>query len=180
LEAKFWEKFGPVKNGVHADFGYKIEDNNSLNTDFFKTYFDANTSCNEEWDGAGMAIMPSREHNAMIAALLGPFYFGSDAWIGIYNWAYRDSYFSLDNKDRLTYSNWAPGSPEHVQASEEKCGIIKWRSEFGIDQYRLGCRTGLVVTRRLATKTDRISGFVRAGLIFCGCRLITHVTSPCV
>ena len=40
-----------------------------------------------------MAIMPTREHNAMLASLLGPFYFGSDLWVGIYNWAYYDYYF---------------------------------------------------------------------------------------
>ena len=32
-----------------------------------------------------------------------------DIWIGIYNHAYYDYYFSLDNFQKLTYDNWAPG-----------------------------------------------------------------------
>ena len=58
-----------------------------------ENYAQANQSCNDEWSGARMAIMPTRQHNAMIASLLGPFYFGSDAWVGIYNYATYDYFF---------------------------------------------------------------------------------------
>ena len=45
--------------------------------------------------GAQMALMPTRAHNSMIGSLLGPSFFGSDVWVGIYNWAYYDYYFRL-------------------------------------------------------------------------------------
>ena len=64
-----------------------------MDTSGFKTYFEGNQTCNEEWNGAQMAIMPSIEHNSMIAALLGPSFFGSDVWVGIYNWATYDYSF---------------------------------------------------------------------------------------
>mgnify|MGYP000136662414 CR=1 FL=1 len=60
---------------------------------YFKTYTAGNASCNEEWQGARMALMPTAEHNAMVAGLLGPNFFGSDVWVGIYNWASYDYYF---------------------------------------------------------------------------------------
>ena len=36
---------------------------------------------------------------------------------------------SLDNKDKLRYANWMPGSPSHMTSNQNKCGIMKWRSE---------------------------------------------------
>jgi hypothetical protein len=73
-------------NGVNAG-------DSSLNQDYFKQYLLANTTCNEEWTNATLALMPTREHNGMLAALMGPFFFGSQLWVGIYNWAYYDYYF---------------------------------------------------------------------------------------
>lgn len=122
-----WWKFGGY---CYLDFGYKVNPgDSSLNTDNFDTYLNANRSCNDAWMGARMAMMPTREHNAMLASLMGPFYFGSDAWVGIYNWAYYDYYFSLDNKDKLTYANWMYGKPNHIQSNVDKCTIMKWRTD---------------------------------------------------
>ena len=73
--------------------------------------------------------MPTLEHNSMIASLLGPNRFGSDIWVGIYNWAYYDYTFSMDNKEKLTYSNWMQGKPNHATTNQEKCVVMKWRTE---------------------------------------------------
>ena len=101
-----------------------------------------------------MAMMPTREHNAMLASLMGPWYSGSDFWVGIYNWAYYDYYFrlkhfqkkqnikmlfSLDNKDKLTYANWIYGKPNHIQTNVDKCTIMKWRTDTSYHgAYRVG------------------------------------------
>ena len=86
-----WWSYGGY---CYKDFGYKANaDDSSLNRDDFQSYPIANNSCNADWDGAQMAILPTIQHNSMIASLLGPFYFGSDVWIGVYNWAYYDYYF---------------------------------------------------------------------------------------
>ena len=52
-----------------------------------------------------MAMMPTREHNAMLASLMGPWYSGSDFWVGIYNWAYYDYYFRLKHFQISKYEN---------------------------------------------------------------------------
>ena len=40
-----------------------------------------------------MAIMPTIEHNSLVASLLGPNRIGDDVWVGIFNWAYYDYTF---------------------------------------------------------------------------------------
>ena len=37
---------------------------------------------------------------------------------------------SLDNRERLTYSNWMPGKPNHLQSNVDKCVAMKWYSDF--------------------------------------------------
>ena len=91
------------------------DDQSSLDTNDFVTYTEGNLTCGAEWPGAQMAILPTTEHNSILAALMGtgdifrikvyykncmppiigPYYFGSDAWIGIYNYAYYDYYFRI-------------------------------------------------------------------------------------
>lgn len=87
-----WWAFGGY---CYKEFGLGTDGNDAAETSLFKNYNEGNSSCNSEWIGARMAILPSIQHNAMIAALLGPAYFGSDVWIGIYSWAYYDYYFTL-------------------------------------------------------------------------------------
>ena len=47
------------------------EDQSSLDTNDFVTYTEGNLTCAAEWPGAQMAILPTPEHNSMMAALLG-------------------------------------------------------------------------------------------------------------
>lgn len=77
----------------YKEFGLRVDDNGAMDTSFFKTYPEGNISCSLEWDGARMAIMPSRSHNALVAALLGPSLFGSDVWVGIYSRGTYDLHF---------------------------------------------------------------------------------------
>ena len=47
--------------------------------------------------------------------------------------------FSLDNKDKLTYSNWIQGKPNHIQSNVDKCTIMKWRTDTSYHgAYRVG------------------------------------------
>lgn len=83
----------PFAGYCYKEFGLRVDDNGAMDTNFFTTYLAGNTSCNNEWDGARMAMMPSRAHNSMVASLLGPSLFGSDVWVGIYSWGSYDYYF---------------------------------------------------------------------------------------
>ena len=40
-----------------------------------------------------MAILPTLQHNNLLASLLGPGRYQQDIWIGVYNHAYYDYYF---------------------------------------------------------------------------------------
>ena len=37
--------------------------------------------------------------------------------------------FSLDNFDKLTYDNWAPGYPNHLHGNIDKCTKMAWKSK---------------------------------------------------
>ena len=89
----------------YKDFGFDP----GFETDGHMTYNQGNNSCNADWTGARMAILPSIQHNHLLASLLGPGRYHSDIWIGVYNHAHSDYYFSLDNTDKLSYDNWATG-----------------------------------------------------------------------
>ena len=59
-----------------------------------------NTSCwagteGTDWPESRMAILPTLQHNNLVASLLGPGRYFSDVWIGVYNHAYYDYYFSF-------------------------------------------------------------------------------------
>ena len=87
----------------YKDFGFDP----GFGTDGHMTYNQGNNSCSADWAGARMAILPSIQHNHLLAALLGPGRYHNDIWIGVYNWAHSDYYFSLDNTQKLNYDNWA-------------------------------------------------------------------------
>ena len=81
-------------------------------------------------------MLPSIEHNMLVASLLGYPYGGHNPWVGIYNYAYYDYYFANVNKgktigsmeswrkilfsDRLKYTNWAKNYPNHLHANIDK------------------------------------------------------------
>jgi len=67
-----------------------------------------------------MAIIPTIQHNALVASLLGPNRYGEDVYIGVYNWAYYDYTFSLDNKDAgfLGYTELSPGLLFSIKAKQ--------------------------------------------------------------
>ena len=47
------------------------DDQSSLDTNDFVTYTEGNLTCGAEWPGAQMAILPTTEHNSILAALMG-------------------------------------------------------------------------------------------------------------
>ena len=131
---------GGCKPGWWAYAGYCYKDfgfDSGFDTLGHMSYTQGNNSCvagsggegQPDWPGSRMAILPSMEHNQLLASLMGPGRYHNDIWIGIYNHAYYDYYFSLDNFQKLVYDNWVPGYPNHVQGNINKCVRMKWTSE---------------------------------------------------
>ena len=108
---------------------------NIWNQDDFQIFTTANTTCASEWPGAMLAKVPTIEHNQLVAALLGPSFAGEFPWIGIYNWAYYDYYFSQIDQKQLLFSNWESGKPNHLQSTTQKCVQMNWRSKQNYQDY---------------------------------------------
>ena len=83
----------------YRSFGY----DSGFDTDGHLDYIRGNSSC---WAGTGgddsgmpnwpqsrMAILPTIQHNYLLAALMGPGMYHDDLWIGVTNYAYYDYYF---------------------------------------------------------------------------------------
>ena len=122
----------------YKSFGY----DSGFDTDKHQTYTAGNSSCwqgtgdginTPDWPGSRMAILPTIQHNHLVSSLLGPGIYHDDIWIGVTNYAYYDYYFSLDNYDPLTYDNWVPGFPNHIQGNINKCVRMKWTT---LDYYQ--------------------------------------------
>merc|ERR1719370_2024212 len=95
----------------------------------FKQYVAANTSCSEDWAGATLAKIPTMEHNALVASLLGPSFAGEFPWVGIYNFANYDYYFTQVDQEKLYFSNWETGLPSHTSSANQKCVQMNWRTK---------------------------------------------------
>lgn len=76
---------------------------NVENRDGFHWWNTANTTCSTDgdWPGSSLAMLPSIEHNMLVASLLGYPYGGHNPWVGIYNYAYYDYYFANVNKGAI-------------------------------------------------------------------------------
>ena len=86
----------PYAGYCYKKFGYVGGD--TYNKENFLTFLAANSTCNNEWQGAQLAIMPSAQHNAFVSSLMGPYQGGENPWVGIYNWAQYDYYFRYFTK----------------------------------------------------------------------------------
>ena len=105
----------------------------------FKHYTLANSTCNSEWSGGMLAKLPTMEHNQLVASLLGPNFAGHFTWIGVYNWAYYDYYFSHVDTEQLLYTNWEHGKPNHITGNSDKCVQMNWRTkQTYVDTIKLG------------------------------------------
>ena len=112
-----------------AGYCYKIigYTGNIWDSSDFKQYVAANTSCGTEWEGGMLAKLPTMEHNSLVAALLGPNFAGNFPWIGVYNWAYYDYYFSSVDQEALYFTNWETGKPNHLSGNTQRCTQMNWR-----------------------------------------------------
>ena len=126
-----WWKYGGY---CYRDFGHSW----SFGENKRKTYPEANSSCwagndgdnfGPDWPESRMAILPTLQHNILAATVYSAGRHQHDLWIGVYNHAYYDYYFSLDNFDTLTYDNWAPGYPNHLHGNIDKCAKMKYKTE---------------------------------------------------
>jgi len=95
----------------------------------FKQYASANSTCNSEWSGGMLAKLPTIEHNQLVASLLGPNFAGNFPWIGIYNYAYYDYYFTHVDQKPLMYTNWESGMPNHLSGNTQRCAQMNWRTK---------------------------------------------------
>ena len=78
-------------------------------------------------------------HNSLVAALLGPNFAGEFPWIGVYNFAYYDYYFSQIDEEKLYFSNWEPNKPNHISGNTQRCVVMNWRTkQTYIDSVQLG------------------------------------------
>ena len=100
---------------------------NVENQDGFHWWNTANTTCSTDgaWPGSSLAMLPSIEHNMLVASLLGYPYGGHNPWVGIYNYAYYDYYFANVNKG-TTKSCLLTYAKAHVIV--KKCWL-KYRSK---------------------------------------------------
>ena len=73
--------------------GFRVDGGSGFDPAGFKKWNDANTKCNEDWEGASLAMVPTSEHNSLVASLLGPWFFGADPFIGVFGHSYYDMYF---------------------------------------------------------------------------------------
>ena len=80
-------------------------------------------------DTLTLAKVPTVEHNQLVAALLGPSFAGEFPWIGVYNWALFDYYFSQIDQKPLLFSNWETGLPNHLSGNTQRCVQMNWRSK---------------------------------------------------
>lgn len=115
----------------YAGYCYKLMGyaENIWNKNDFKQYSAANQTCESEWVGGMLAKLPSLEHNALVAALLGPSYAGEFPWIGVYSFALYDHYFTQIDQENLYFSNWETGMPNHLSGSTRRCVQMNWRSK---------------------------------------------------
>ena len=50
---------------------------------------------------------------------------------GVYNYAYYDRLYTHIDQERLLYTNWQTGSPNHITSSNtDKCVRMNWRYRF--------------------------------------------------
>ena len=119
-----WWRFGGF---CYKEFGFSSQ---YWDPSQFKNFANANLSCKAEWEGATLARVPTSQHNAVVASLLGPLKAGYAPWIGISTFTYAEYNFAQINGDRLIYSNWIPNHPNHLQNGLEDCVELKWSTEI--------------------------------------------------
>ena len=136
----------PVKTGGCPDkwwkyggYCYKLKgfNNNIWDESGYKTYDEAAAMCDSFWSGSTLALLPSPQHNALVASLLGPHSVGAgngkSPWVGIRNYASSENYFANVDKTRLYYSNWVAGKPNHLEQGIENCVEMKWSPEWSFN-----------------------------------------------
>jgi hypothetical protein len=93
--------------------------------------------CDSFWSGSTLALLPSPQHNALVASLLGPHSVGAgngkSPLVGIRNYASSENYFANVDKTRLYYSNWVAGKPNHLEQGIENCVEMKWSPEWSFN-----------------------------------------------
>jgi hypothetical protein len=129
-----WWKFGGY---CYKQIGFS---NNIWDESQYKTYDQANAECNNLWSGSTLAMLPSPQHNAMVAALLGPHTAGGKSpWVGIKSFAQNEYYFANIDQSRIYYSNWVASKPNHLHTGLENCVEMKWKPEWN---YNGGAEAG--------------------------------------